>query len=294
MNYRVTHKTEYRYDKSVSASYSEAHLVPRRLSHQSCVSSDIVIQPQPLDYRERYDFFDNRTSFFSIHVPHTSLIVTATSVVEVLDRGAQLPLHTGSAWETAAARLHEEPDAEVIMARQYVLDSPLVAVSAGLRAYAEPSFTPGRPLFEAITDLSTRIHRDFDYQPGTTTIATSPGEVLERRRGVCQDFAHLAIGCVRAMGLPARYVSGYLETRPAPGKEHLVGADATHAWLSVFIPDTGWVDLDPTNDQVPNQRYITTAWGRDYADVTPLKGIVFSGASKHQLTVSVDVARVET
>jgi transglutaminase-like putative cysteine protease len=288
MNYRVTHTTEYRYDKSVSASYSEAHLVPRRLSHQSCVSSDIVIDPQPLDYRERYDFFDNRTSFFSIHVPHTSLTVTA-----VLDRGVQLPLHTRTPWETAADRLHEEPEAEVITARQYILDSPLVAVSAELRAYAEPSFTPGRPLFDAVADLSTRIHRDFDYLPGSTTIATSPAEVLDRRRGVCQDFAHLAIGCVRAVGLAARYVSGYLETRPPAGTEHLVGTDASHAWLSVFVPDTGWVDIDPTNDQVPDQRYITTAWGRDYADVTPLKGIVFSGAAEHELTVSVDVARLE-
>ncbi len=283
MNYKITHQTEYTYDASVSSSYSEAHLVPRRLPYQVCLSSELVVSPPPLDYREHYDFFDNRTSFFSIHEPHTVLSVTATSVVEVVDHGGQLPL----------ARLRGENDPEVITSRQYLLDSPLVAASPALAAYAAPSFGPGRPILDSVVELTSRIHTDFDYRPGSTTIATSVGEVLQRRHGVCQDFAHLAIGCLRSLGLPARYISGYLETDPPPGRAKLVGADASHAWLAVFLPDTGWLDLDPTNDRIPNERYITTAWGRDYADVTPLKGVVFSGASEHELKVSVDVARAD-
>ncbi len=293
MNYRVTHRTEYTYEAEVSASYSEAHLVPRRLPHQSCFTSEIVIDPEPLDYREHYDFFDNRTSYFSIHEPHRSLSVTATSLVDVADHSGQLQLGDREAWDAAAARLHGDKDAELITARQYLLDSPLVAASAELRAYAEPSFRPGRPLVDAVIELTSRIHTDFDYEPGATNIATSLDEVLRARHGVCQDFAHLGVGCLRSMGLPARYISGYLETDPPPGKKKLVGADASHAWLAVFVPDSGWLDLDPTNDRVPNERYITTAWGRDYADVTPLKGVVFSGAGDHDLHVSVDVARVD-
>ena len=292
MKYRVTHTTAYDYDKPVTASYSQAHLVPRRLAHQACLSSELSIDPVPLDYREHYDFFDNRTSVFSIHDPHTALRVTAVSVVDVSPRGGQLALGAGDAWDTVVARIRTDSDAEVITARQYVLDSPLVAASEALRAYAAPSFTAGRPFVDAVLDLSTRIHDEFTYRPGATTIATSLDEVLARREGVCQDFAHLAIGCLRALGLPARYISGYLETRPPPGKVKLVGSDASHAWLAVYGPETGWLDLDPTNDRVPDERYITTAWGRDYADVTPLKGVVFSTASRHALTVAVDVERL--
>lgn len=292
MNYRVVHRTEYRYDTAVSASYSEAHLVPRRLPNQVCLSNDIVVEPEPLDYRERYDFFDNRTSFFSIHEPHKVLSVVATSVVDVVDPGAQLQLDGSGPWDSALGLLSGGQEPDIITARQYRLDSPLVAASAALRAYAVPSFVPGRSLVEASIDLSSRIHRDFGYQPGTTTITTSLDEVLARRQGVCQDFAHLAIGCLRSMGLPARYISGYLETDAPAGRAKLVGTDASHAWFSVFVPSTGWLDLDPTNDRIPNERYITTAWGRDYADVTPLKGVVFSAGHKHQLAVSVDVARV--
>jgi transglutaminase-like putative cysteine protease len=211
----------------------------------------------------------------------------------VTPAGGQLQLQASEAWDAFAARLRGERDPEVVAARQFLLDSPLVAASSELRAYAEPSFAPGRPLAEAVIDLTSRIHREFDYEPGSTKITTGLHEVLERRQGVCQDFAHLTIGALRSLGLPARYVSGYLETLPPPGKPKLVGADASHAWLSVFVPSTGWLDLDPTNDRVPNERYITTAWGRDYADVTPLKGVVFSSAKKQKLDVSVDVARLD-
>jgi transglutaminase-like putative cysteine protease len=293
MRYRITHRTAYTYDAEVTASYSEAHLVPRQLPHQVCLSSEIDVDPEPLDYREHDDFFDNRTSFFSIHEPHLALTVTATSLVEVTDPGGQLHLGSSEPWEATAARVHHDPHEQNITARQYMLDSPLVASSAALLAYAKPSFPTGRPLAEAVIDLTRRINRDFEYEPGSTTIATSLDEVLDQREGVCQDFAHLAIGCLRSVGLPARYISGYLETEPPPGKKKLVGTDASHAWLSVFVPDVGWLDLDPTNDRIPNDRYITTAWGRDYADVTPLKGVVFTGAAEHELRVSVDVSRVE-
>jgi len=294
VKYRVTHTTEYRYEGGeVSSSYSVAHLVPRRLGHQACLSSDLAISPKPLDYRERFDFFDNRTSFFSIHEPHRSLRVTATSEIDVTAPGGQLQLQESEAWDVFAARLRTDPDPEVVSARQFLLDSPLVSGSRDLLDYAEPSFAPGRPLVDAVVDLTSRIHRDFDYEPGSTKITTGLHEVLERRQGVCQDFAHLTIGCLRSVGLAARYVSGYLETLPPPGQPKLVGVDASHAWLSVFVPSTGWLDLDPTNDRVPNERYITTAWGRDYADVTPLKGVVFSSAKKQKLDVSVDVARLD-
>jgi transglutaminase-like putative cysteine protease len=168
-----------------------------------------------------------------------------------------------------------------------------VPVSGQLAEYAAPSFPAARPVLAALRDLSTRIHRDFAYEPGVTHVSTTIEEVLERKAGVCQDFAHLAIGCLRSLGLAARYVSGYLETEPPPGMQRLAGADASHAWVSLFVPGTGWVDIDPTNDQLVNDRYITTAWGRDYADVSPLKGVIFTQGSKHNLKVTVDVIPVD-
>lgn len=293
MKYRVTHRTAYRYQGQVSSSYSQAHLIPRALPNQIRTSSDVVIHPRPLDYLEHDDFFGNRTSFFSIHEPHQELTVTATSVVDVTGRSDQLPLGTGDAWETVAGHLAEQGDPEVVTARQYTLDSPLVAASDALRAYGESSFPAGRPLVECVADLSSRIHHDFDYKPGTTKITTRLDEVLTSRTGVCQDFAHLAVGCTRSMGLPARYVSGYLETMAPAGKPKLSGVDASHAWFSVFIPQIGWLDMDPTNNRIPNERYITTAWGRDYADVAPLKGVVFSSGADQDLEVSVDVVAID-
>jgi len=298
MRFKILHRTTYAYDSEVTTSHSEAHLVPRSLPGQSCLASDLVIDPAPTDYRERFDYFGNRASYFSLHRPHRSLRVAATSIVEVADSAAD-PTDTlpgladpGPSWEEARRRLYSEPDPDVLTARQFTIDSPLVTTSAALAAYARPSFPPGRPLVEAILDLSSRINDDYAYVPGATTIATRLDEVLDRRKGVCQDFAHLAIGCVRSLGLPARYVSGYLETDPPPGRERLLGADASHAWLSVHVPEHGWLDIDPTNDQRPSGRHITTAWGRDYSDVTPLKGVVFSTGGHHSLEVAVDVVAI--
>ncbi len=194
-------------------------------------------------------------------------------------------------WKTVRHILKNGPNR--LSVHQFVLDSPKVATASELTKYAEPSFSTGRPLIEAVSDLTQRIHNDFDYVPGFTTISTPLSSVLKHRKGVCQDFAHLAIGCLRAMGLAAPYISGYLETQPSPNKEHLIGADASHAWFSVYLPNHGWIDFDPTNNLLPDDRHITAAWGRDFADVTPLKGVVLGGG-QHTLTVSVTVEPIES
>jgi len=215
--------------------------------------------------------------------------VTATSTVSVSEH-QPLPM-TGPAWERAGMLLAADLSPEMLTARQFCFESPLVPLSAAVRQYALPSFAAGRSLVEAVAELTERIFIDFVYDPGFTTVATPLEEVLRFRRGVCQDFAHLAIACLRSMGLAARYVSGYLETAPPAGEERLIGADASHAWPSVFVPGGGWLDIDPTNNQLVGPTYVTTAWGRDYADVSPLKGIVFGGGDSHSLDVSVDVTR---
>lgn len=284
MAYRVTHRTEYRYRSPVSSSFGEIVMLPRDLPWQECVSSALSIDPQPHDLRERLDFFGNRTAYFAVLEPHLRLSVTATSLVRVHARDAPDP---GPPWEQA--RDHTDD----LDARQFVLDSPQAAASEPLAAYAAASFRPGRRVLEAATDLSARIHRDFAYLPGVTRVTTTIDEVLERRAGVCQDFAHVAIGCLRSVGLAARYVSGYLETAPPPGQERLVGADESHAWVAVHVPGSGWVDIDPTNDKVVDDRYVTTAWGRDYTDVPPLKGVIFTEGDAHELEVSVDVQAVD-
>lgn len=284
MAYKVTHRTEYRYRSAVSSSFGEIVMLPRDLPWQECVSSALVIDPQPHDLRERLDFFGNRTAYFAVLEPHLLLSVTATSQVRVHARSAPAP---GPAWEQA--RDHRGD----LDARQFALDSPQAAASEQLAEYATPSFAAGRPVLDAVTDLSSRIHHDFAYLPGVTRVTTTIDEVLQRRAGVCQDFAHVAIGCLRSVGLSARYVSGYLETTPPPGRERLVGADESHAWISVFVPDAGWIDIDPTNNKLVDVHYVTTAWGRDYTDVPPLKGVIFTEGATHDLDVSVDVEAID-
>jgi transglutaminase-like putative cysteine protease len=288
--YRVSHTTLYRYSGSVSLCHSEAHLVPRSDGPQQLVMSAMVTRPFPAVCHDREDFFGNRTSYFAVEVPHDELEVRATSEVTVAP--PMLRQTDGPAWEAARDVLAASGDASTLDARQFLLASPFVAATPGLRAYAEPSFTPARPLLEAVADLVSRIHREFAYDPHFSTIATPVDEVLAHRRGVCQDFAHLTIGCLRSVGIPARYVSGYLETDPPPGQPKLQGADASHAWVSAFVPGSGWFDFDPTNDQSPDDHYITLAWGRDYGDVTPLKGVLLGGG-EHELTVAVDVQRLD-
>jgi transglutaminase-like putative cysteine protease len=293
MRYRVTHRTEYTYGSVVSSSYGELHLLPRDVPGQLCRSASVRIEPEPAELRERRDYFGNRVSYFSVLRPHTALTVTGTSEVDVQPRERAVPLLADVGWDAVRDRLRSDRAGEVLDARQFVLDSPLVMTSRGLAAYAAPSFPAGRPLADAVVDLASRIHRDFAYRPGATSVATTLDEVIERREGVCQDFAHLAIGCLRSLGLAARYVSGYLETEPPPGEPRAQGADVSHAWVSVFAPDAGWVDVDPTNDQLVDECYVVTAWGRDYGDVPPLKGVIYTEGDTNDLVVKVDVVPVE-
>jgi transglutaminase-like putative cysteine protease len=289
--YEVVHSTRYTYESDVSASYGQIHLMPRDLPGQLCRASVVRIDPEPADYRDRVDFFGNRATYFSIRKPHTRLTVTSTSRVDVVAR--QVPLPPGPSWEQVRDGLAAAATDTELDARQFTIESPLVCLSAAVEHYSTPSFLPGRPLLEAVADLSSRIHADFRYRPGSTSVRTGLDEVLDGGEGVCQDFAQLAIGCLRSKGLAARYVSGYLETRPPPGQQRRQGADVSHAWASVFVPDAGWVDIDPTNDQFVNERYVVTAWGRDYTDVPPLQGVIFTEAKEHKLEVTVDVVPID-
>ena len=290
MNYKIIHKTEYSYSDSVNLCYNEARLTPRNFVHQHCSESQFVVDPEPGACRERQDFFGNTVHYFTIQQPHRELSVTVTSHVQVKGRERQLDFAEHLAWEEVRQRLQTDRGSEILELRQYILDSAMIPMMPELRTYAERSFAKERPLLEAVEDLTTRLYADFTYDPGFTTIATPLAEVIQHRRGVCQDFAHLGIGCLRSLGLAARYVSGYIETDPPLGQESLEGADASHAWFSVYLPQLGWVDFDPTNNQIPTDQHITVAWGRDYADVTPLKGVVF-GSGTHELSVSVDCQR---
>ncbi|MDO9104573.1 MAG: transglutaminase family protein [Methylovulum sp.] len=298
MKYRITHTTVYNYSQAVGLCQNEARLQPRDFWRQRCESSRFEITPTPMDYRELTDFFGNRMAYFAIQQAHKQLIVTALSVVTILPRELVTDSAKQLAWEQVRDLLqessgqHQQQLPEVLDAKQYVLDSPMITTTAELADYARPSFQPERPLLEVVKDLMRRIYTDFTYDPAFTTIATPLSTVLQHRRGVCQDFAHLAIACLRSFGLSARYISGYVETLPEPGKPRLVGADASHAWFAVYLPDTGWLDFDPTNNKLPYDQHITLAWGRDYADVTPLKGIAFGGG-QHTLSVSVDVLRLD-
>ncbi len=289
----VTHRTEYRYESEVSSSYGQLHQLPRQVpGRQRCEPTTVTTDPAAADMRTRVDYFGNSCSFFHIDEPHTTLVVTATTVVELTPVAAHLPLDGALTWEEARAGIVGSTDPGSLAAREFILDSPLVAASEALADYARPSFPPGRPLVDAVRDLSRRIHTDFEFVPGATTVTTTIEEIFAARKGVCQDFAHVAIGCLRSMGLPGRYVSGYLETLPPPGGPRLVGADVSHAWVATYLPGNGWVDLDPTNDTVPDDRYVVTAWGRDYADVPPLKGVIFTDSTSDELRVMVDVVRL--
>ncbi len=292
MTYRVVHRTEYLYDSEVSSSYGELYLLPRQVPGQVCLSSEVRVEPEPHDFRARTDFFGNRVAHFAVLEPHTRLMVTARSTVDV-DRPASVPLAADQPWEIVRDRFRLDSSPDAFDARGFLLDSPKVVVCPAVRAYAAASFPAGRPLVEAVAELTSRIHGDFAYQPGATSVRTTLTELLEGRKGVCQDFTHLAVGCLRSLGLAARYVSGYLDTAPPPGKARVVGADASHAWPSVFVPDAGWVDFDPTNDCFVSDRYITNAYGRDYGDVSPLKGVIYTKSKRHELRVSVDVAPLE-
>lgn len=292
MIYRITHVTQYAYGDQVNACHNLAHMVPRATGYQRTLEGSVEVTPLPAHHVVRDDYFGNRVSHFSIQQPHRNLEIRAQSVVEVDAQQREAWLDWSVDCGEARRLLQTARDRETLAAREYRLDSPLVRSGDALADYAQPSFDGDAPLLTAVDDLNRRIHADFTYDPGFTTTSTPLADVVEHRRGVCQDFAHLAIGCLRALGFAARYVSGYMETSPPPGQPKLRGADASHAWFAVYVPGTGWVEFDPTNAQRVGSRYVTTAWGRDYADVTPLKGVIFGGGSGHDLNVAVDMDRI--
>jgi transglutaminase-like putative cysteine protease len=292
--YRITHRTTYSYDDEVTDSLGIAHLLPRALPWQSVASKDVAITPEPGDLSHDTDYYGNSATYFQVTEPHTRLVIEAVSEVDVA-----VPVLSPDAlaveWEQARPLV--SPDIRgAWRAADFVLESASVEQVEEAATYAAPSFTRHRPASEAVTDLMHRIHADFEYDKTATTVTSTVSEVLATKAGVCQDFAHLTLACLRSHGLAARYVSGYLSTRPAPGKERVVGADASHAWVAVWLPsgtsDGEWLAIDPTNDQLADDRYVTVAWGRDYSDVSPVKGVIFTEAKKSTLQVSVDVAPI--
>lgn len=293
MNYRIQHTTKFVHSEPVPLSHNEARLSPRDFSRQTCTRNRYSISPKPRVFRKRFDYFGNQVCYFSIEEPHSELTVSVISEVKVTNTGYDTPGPGNDLpWEAARDMLAGSDQADILENREFALDSTLAASSDLLRDYAQPSFSKDRPLLSAAQDLMERIFHDFSYVPGFTEISTPLEEVLAHRSGVCQDFAHLAIGCLRSLGLAARYISGYIETLPPPGQEKLTGADASHAWFGVYVPGQGWVDYDPTNNQIPMDRHITLAWGRDYADVPPLKGVIYTSGSQ-KMDVTVDVLRLE-
>jgi transglutaminase-like putative cysteine protease len=291
MIYRISHTTTYDYSSSVTLCHNLAHLTPRETAWQRCQETSLQVSPLPAVEDAHVDYFGNPVIFFTVQEPHRQLVVKAEHSTEVEPR-PQPDRFATLAWELVRQQLATSRDSECLDAYQYVFDSPYIRTSAELAGYAEPSFWPARPILDAVLDLTARIHADFHYDPKATTLSTTLAEVLTGRRGVCQDFAHLQIGCLRSLGLAARYVSGYLLTQPAEGQARPVGADASHAWLSVWCPGTGWVDVDPTNNLIPVDRHILLGWGRDYDDVSPIKGVILGGGD-HRITVGVDVTRNE-
>ena len=293
MKYIVKHSTRYQYALSVSNYYNLAFVIPRATNTQQVESTLITLSPLATTRNTRTDYFGNLFLQFSIEQDHSELELSVTSTIVVKDQPENNNLDFGNPCSYVKYLLQHRNDFETLNAREFSLDSPMVQQHAELANYAALSFPDDRPFLSAVMDLTQRIFSDFTYDPQFSDVATPLADVFKHKRGVCQDFAHLAIGCLRSLGFPARYVSGYLETLPPPGEKKLVGADATHAWFAVYSPGEGWYEFDPTNNKMTGEQYITTAWGRDYSDVTPLKGVIFGGGHSPQLFIAVDVQRLE-
>lgn len=296
MIFNITHTTKYDYNAPVSYCHNIATLRPRDSTGQQLLDYTIDIKPEPAEISERVDFFGNYITRFSIQTRHTVLKVETKSKV-IRDYGKYHESFYTEACKSVtlidALEALKSNSVEVLDAKQFVLESIFIRrTDDSIKQYAELSFKGNRSVFEAAYELMQRIYTDFDFVSGFTSISTPIDEVMKEKKGVCQDFAQIAIACIRSIGLPARYVSGYIETLPPEGEEKLVGADASHAWFSIYIPTFGWVDFDPTNNQIPLDQHIVVGWGRDYYDVPPLKGVVY-GSGKSKLKVAVDIARVE-
>jgi len=286
MNYSITHRTLYEYTAPVTVSHHVARLEPRATRTQAQENFSLTIFPEPSLRKSRADYFGNQLCFFSIQEVHRKLEIVTHSRVSVSAKIS--PPENSTAWEQVAELFRDPVSPEVVEPYQFVFDSPQVRASLELSDYARESVGADVPLIAGAQDLTRRIFKDFKFDPKATTVATPLEEVWEKRRGVCQDFAHLGIACLRSLGLPARYVSGYLRTHAPEGRERLVGADASHAWFSIFCPGSGWIDFDPTNNVQPAEEHITVAYGRDFGDVSPVAGIL-TGGGNHDVKVSVDV-----
>lgn len=288
MRYHIIHRTTYTYDSPVTVSHYLARLLPRPLANQECPWHELLIRPEPIERSLRTDYFGNHSVYFEVEGAHQQLEVIARSLVDIRPPPAFDPAQT-PAWETIRDRFITDVLGMDYSPAEFRFASALIQTAPIFADYAMPSFPPGRPIAEAVISLNHRIHTEFVFDPTATDLATPITKVMEQRRGVCQDFAQVMIACLRSIGLPARYVSGYLETRPPPGKPRLVGADASHAWVAAWCGDKlGWLDADPTNDVLPTERHITAAWGRDFSDVSPLRGVTL-GAGEQRLQVAVDV-----
>ncbi len=292
MIYRVRHITEYKYVSPVSLCYNVAHLMPRDTQMQTCLTSSIKVKPEPISQQERIDYFGNKSFYFSVQDAHKKLVIDVVSELNISTNIVLPDLTQGLTCREYLDLICVSNDPDFLEAREFLLDSPMIRSSQELADYAKDVFQDDVPLLMALRQFTSKIFTEFKFDPNVTTVATPLDQVLKLKGGVCQDFAHLAIGCLRSLGFPTRYMSGYLETLPPPGEEKLIGADASHAWFSVFVPNIGWVEFDPTNDVMPTTQHLVTAWGRDYSDVTPLQGVIFDGGEGQTLSVSVDVQRL--
>jgi transglutaminase-like putative cysteine protease len=292
--HRVTHRTEYQYSDVVTSSYGRGFLTPRDSQRQRCIAHELIIEPAPADSSTSVDVYGNVSSYFHVTKPHNTLMVTSDSIVDVFPppSGRYASGPAIQPWEAS-----RPAGLRGALATEFTLDLDPPEITEEVRAYAAPSFEPGRALVDVLRDLVSRIFGDFTYRSGSTTVSTGVNEVLAAREGVCQDFARLAIACLRANGLAASYVSGYLATDPPPGKDRMIGIDATHAWAAVWTPQAPgqfeWLGLDPTNDQLVDERYIIVGRGRDYADVPPLRGIIYTNSERSVIDVAVDVVPFE-
>ncbi len=287
MRYSVKHRSTFGYAGKVALSHHHMHLRPRDTPWQRVQDYQLSAEPSPVLLQERKDFFGNWAADMTLQEPHRQLVVKASSLVEVTAPGKRNPKEAPP-WERVAAQLRAARGAELVDAQQFVFGSPHVLLGEEVLALAQEALPPGRPLLEGLIALTSQIYRDFTYKGGVTDIYTPVTEVIRKKQGVCQDFAHLQIACLRSLGLAARYVSGYLLTHPPEGQPRRIGADASHAWVSVWCPPFGWVDADPTNDLLVADEHVTLAWGRDYGDVSPITGFMVGGGS-HQVSVGVDV-----
>ncbi|MGV8897967.1 MAG: transglutaminase family protein [Burkholderiaceae bacterium] len=286
--YRVVHETRYTYQSMVTLSQQYLHMTPRCFSYQQTESHQIWLDPSVEDGADGTDYFGNSTRHIALTVPHKTLLVHAESIVVLANRHTLAQIAGTLPWENLRTLMQSEKSAATLEACRYLYASPHVNCSPELEHYARISYTEGRPQLDAALELTQRIFEDFEFDAKATEISTPLEDVLKGRRGVCQDFAQLMIGCLRSIGLPARYMSGYILTHPPAGKPRLIGADASHAWVSVFCPELGWVDFDPTNRCLVQREHITLGWGRDFSDVTPMRGIVLGGG-KQKLVVEVTV-----